>query len=186
MRSNARRAIAAAALCCAACGGSDEETAVGFPSRDWSGPYALQVERATTDCEGAEAPPPLGDMVLEIEQSVDNQAVVRIGPLVALGGRFDGDELEAVGSITQPVPLPDSLLARATASDSLDTISYRLQATFEGEGMLRGTYRIAAPDLVALAHGSGDRRCGYVYEVRGTSRLTAPVDVLQGGSAGRS
>lgn len=185
MRSNATRMIAAAALYCAACGGSGAEEEPGFPTRDWSGPYAVQVDDATTDCVGADAPPPLEDLVLEIDQSVENEAVVRVGPLIALGGRFDGDELEAVGTISEPVSLPDSMLARATAADSLETITYELRATFEGEGAFRGTYRIAAPDLVALARGTGDFRCEYVYEVRGTSPVTAPVEVLQEEAAGR-
>lgn len=185
MSSIATRTIAAAALCFAACGGSGEEEETAFPSRDWSGPYALQVEAATTDCEGADAPPPLGDLVLEVDQSIDNAAVVRVGPLIAMGGRFDGDELEAAGSITEPISLPDSMISRAAESDSLDTITYGLHARFEGEGALRGTYRIGAPDLVALARGTGDLRCEYVYEVRGTSRLTASAGSSQGRAGGR-
>lgn len=184
MRSNATRTIAAAALWCAACGGSGAEEEAGFPTRDWSGPYAVQVDEATTDCVGADAPPPLEDLVLDIEQSVENDAVVRVGPLIALGGRFDGDRLDAIGTISEPVSLPDSMLARATSADSLETITYELHATFEGEGF-RGTYRIGAPDLVALARGTGDFRCEYAYEVRGTGRVTAPIEVLQGGAAGR-
>lgn len=122
---------------------------------------------------GAEAPPPLEDAVLDIHQAIDNSAAALIGPLVALDGRFDGDELEAAGVITQPIPLPDSLAARADAADSLETITYGLRATFRQDGTLEGTYRVGAPDLVALARGSGAHRCEYVYEVRGAPRLSS-------------
>ena len=77
----------------------------------------------------------------------------------------------SVTPITQPIPLPDSLAARADAADSLETITYGLRATFRQDGTLEGTYRIGAPDLIALARGSGGYRCEYVYEVRGAPRL---------------
>lgn len=160
---------AAVLLVLAACGSEPEET--GFPTRDWSGPYALDVVEATTDCMGAEAPPPLDDAVLDVHHATDNSATARIGFLVAMDGRFDGDELEAAGSITQPIPLPDSIAARADAADSLETITYGLRATFRPDSTLAGTYRIGAPDLVALARGSGAHRCEYVYEVSGAPRL---------------
>lgn len=111
--------------------------------------------------------------MLEIHQAVDNSAAARIGPLVSMDGGFDGDELEAAGAITQPIPLPDSMAARADAADSLETITYELRATFRQDGTLEGTYRIGAPDLVALARGSGAHRCEYVYEVRGAPRLSS-------------
>ena len=111
--------------------------------------------------------------MLEIHQAVDNSAAARIGPLVSMDGGFDGDELEAAGAITQPIPLPDSLAARADAADSLETITYELRVTFRQDGTLEGTYRIGAPDLVALARGSGAHRCEYVYEVRGAPRLSS-------------
>jgi hypothetical protein len=152
------------ATACGSPGGDGEEA---FPSRDWSGPYALGVVESSTDCVAAEAPPPLDDTVLDVRQSVENEVTVQIGPLVAMSGRFDGDELEASGSITQPIPLPDSLAARATAEDSLETIAYALEATFAEDGMLAGRYVIRAPDLNALSRGTGAGRCQYVYEVRG-------------------
>lgn len=170
LKPNAKITIPAAVLCLAACG-SEPEQERGFPTRDWSGPYALEVVEATTDCEGADSPPPLGDAVLDIRQAVDNSAAARIGPLVSMDGGFDGDELEAAGAITQPIPLPDSLAARADAADSLETITYGFRATFRQDGTLEGTYRIGAPDLIALARGSGGHRCEYVYEVRGAPRL---------------
>jgi len=154
-------------LLVAACGSPDdgaEEAA--FPSRDWSGPYALVAVESSTDCVDAEAPPPLTDAVLDVRQSPDNAAVVRIPPLVEMEGRFDGDRLEAGGSISQPISLPESIAARAAPGDSLDTIGYSVEAEFAEEG-LEGRYVIRAPDLNALSSGSGAGRCEYVYEVRG-------------------
>ena len=151
----------------AACGSSDdgaEEAA--FPSRDWSGPYALTAVESSTDCAGSEAPPPLTDAVLDVQQSADNAAVVRIPPLVEMEGSFDGDRLEAAGSISQPISLPESIASRAAPEDSLDTIGYAVEAEFAGEG-LTGRYAIRAPDLNALSAGSGAGRCEYVYELRG-------------------
>jgi len=155
---------AAALLCAIACGGTDQEGA--FPSRDWSGPYAVRAVESSTDCLGAEAPPPLGDLVFDVRQTIGNEASLGIGPLISLTGRFEGDELEAAGEITQGLELPDSLIARASAIDSLETIAYRLAAKFAGDS-LRGRYLIRAPDLVALARGSGKHRCEYVYELLG-------------------
>ena len=150
-----------------ACGSSDdgaEEAA--FPSRDWSGPYALVAVDSSTDCAGAQAPPPLIDAVLDVRQSPDNVAAVRIPPLVEMEGQFDGDRLEAGGSIRQPISLPESIAGRAEPEDSLDTIAYAVEAEFTEEG-LEGRYVIRAPDLNALSAGSGAGRCEYVYEVRG-------------------
>ena len=158
-------------LAAAACGSPDdgaEETA--FPSRDWSGPYALTAVESTTDCGGAEAPPPLTDAVLDVRQSPDNTAVVRVPPLVEMQGRFDGDRLEAHGSINQPISLPASIAARAAPEDSLDTIGYEMEAEF-AEGGLEGRYRVRAPDLNALSAGSGPGRCEYVYDVRGRALI---------------
>lgn len=170
--------VIAALLWAIACGGTDDGSEAGFPSRDWSGDYALGVVESSTDCLNAEAPPPLGDLALEVRQSIDNHVTVMIGPLVTLAGRLDGDELTAGGEISQPIPLPDSMVARTTPSDSLETIVYRLEATFTGDS-LRGRYAIRAPDLVALARDTGKRRCSYEYAIRGTpltgrSRQEAP------------
>lgn len=155
-----------ALLTALACGETDDGAGDAFPSRDWSGTYSLRVLESSTDCLGAEAPPSLGDQSLEIRQTVDNDVTVVIGPLVALGGRLNGDELEARGEIWQPISLPDSLVARATEADSLETIAYWLEAELAGDS-LRGRYVIRAPDLIALTRGAGQRRCAYEYEVRG-------------------
>ncbi|HEU4464494.1 MAG TPA: hypothetical protein VFS53_05570 [Gemmatimonadota bacterium] len=151
----------------AACGtpdGDAEEKA--FPSRDWSGQYALEVVESSTDCADAETPPPLTDAVLDLMQAPDNWTVVRIPPLVEMGGEFDGDRLEANGSISQPISLPEEIASRAAPQDSLDTIGYEVEAEFAEDG-LTGRYSIRAPDLNALSAGSGAGRCEYVYEVRG-------------------
>ncbi|MGH7566674.1 MAG: hypothetical protein ACREK2_07575 [Gemmatimonadota bacterium] len=162
-----RSGVVVALFAATACGSQGEDGGEAFPSRDWSGSYALEAVESSTDCVGADAPPPLGETVLDVRQSLDNNATVRIGPMIAMGGRFDGDELEASGSITQPIPLPDSLAARASAEDSLETIGYALEASFAEDETLTGRYVIRAPDLNALFGGSGAGRCEYVYEVRG-------------------
>jgi len=168
------RTAVAPLLCAIACGGAEPADEAGFPSRDWSGPYALEVVESSTDCVGAEAPPPLGDTVLDVRQTLENEAAVHIGPLVALDGQFDGDALEARGAITQPISLPESLAARAAAEDSLETIGYALEVTFAEDQVLAGRYVVRAPDLNALSRGSGAGRCEYVYEIRGVPLIGGP------------
>jgi hypothetical protein len=153
-------------LLASGCGGTDDRSEAAFPSRDWSGPYALTAVESSTDCVGAEAPPPLTDAVLDVRQAPDNTAVVRVPPLVEMQGRFDGDRLEANGSISQPISLPASIASRAAPEYSLDTIGYAVETEF-AEGGLEGRYVIRAPDLNALSADSGAGRCEYVYEVRG-------------------
>lgn len=162
------RILSGILICCVtACGSQDDGAEeAGFPSRDWSGPYALEAAESSTDCAGAEAPPPLTDAVLDVRQSPDNAAVARIPPLVEMQGTFDGDRLTAGGAILQPISLPESIAGRAAPEDSLEAIGYALDVAFEGEG-LTGRYAIRAPDLNALSAGSGAGRCEYVYEVRG-------------------
>ena len=185
MRSIASTTFAVAWLAAACGGGTDDPDEPGFPSRDWSGSYAVDIAETATTCAGPEAGLPPGELLFEVRQSRDNDAEVFVGPLIALAGRFDGDELDAGGTIHEPVPLPDSLLARATAADSLETIVYSLHASFSGEGALEGTYRIRAPDLVALARGTGERRCEIVYELRGRASLMPPGEVRRRGPAER-
>jgi len=168
-----------------ACGETDDGAGPAFPSRDWSGTYSLRVVDSSTDCLGAEAPPPLGDLTLEIRQTIDNDVTVMIGPLVALGGRLNGDELEARGEIWQPISLPDSLVSRTSEVDSLETIVYRLEVALSGDS-LRGRYEIRAPDLIALARDAGERRCAQEYEVRGGELTGAlsPERRQAGGASG--
>lgn len=167
MRGMETRWLALAIIWVVGCGSPGDGEEPDFPSRDWSGSYALGVVESSTDCAGAEAPPPLGNIVLEVRQSQDNDAVLQVGPLVAMGGRFDGDEVEARGSVVQPIPLPDSLLARVSEADSLESIDYAMELRFAEDQTFAGRYVIRAPDLNALSSGSGAGRCEYVYEVRG-------------------
>jgi hypothetical protein len=160
------------ALGALACGGSgDDADEAGFPSRDWSGPYALEIVRSSTDCQGAEAPP-LGRVILDVRQTVENEVTLQMGPVVAMSGRLDGDALTASGGISEPIPLPDSLAARATPADSLETITYALDGTFAADSTLTGRYTIRAPDLIALARGTGPYRCEQVYELRAVPLLS--------------
>ncbi len=163
--------MACGILLAAACGAPDDGAEdAAFPSRDWSGPYGLEVVESSTDCAGSEAPPPLTDAVLDVRQALDNTAIARIPPLVEMRGQFDGDHLEAGGSISQPISLPESIASRAAPEDSLDTIGYVVEVEFAEDG-LEGRYEIRAPDLNALSTGSGAGRCGYVYVVRGRSLM---------------
>ena len=167
MRGRRTKWLAMAIVWAVGCGSPGDDEGPDFPSRDWSGPYALEEVESSTDCAGAEAPPPLGNTVLEVRQSPDNDAILGVGPLVAMGGRFDGDEVEARGSVVQPIPLPDSLLARVSEADSLESIDYAMELSFAQDQTFAGRYVIRAPDLNALSRGSGAGRCEYVYELRG-------------------
>lgn len=167
MRGRRTKWLAVAIVGAAGCGSPADDEGPDFPSRDWSGPYALQVAESSTDCAGAEAPPPLGNTVLEVRQSPDNDANLRVGPLVVMRGQFDGDEVQARGSVNQPISLPDSLLARVSEADSLESIDYAIELRFAEDQTFAGRYVIRAPDLNTLSSGSGAGRCEYVYEVRG-------------------
>jgi hypothetical protein len=162
-----RKWLALAIVWAVGCGSPGDDAGPDFPTRDWSGPYSVEVVESSTDCAGAEAPPPLGNTVLEVRQSPDNDAVLGVGPLVSMGGRFDGDDVEARGSVVQPISLPDSLLARVSEADSLESIDYAMELSFAEDRTFTGRYVIRAPDLNALSSGSGAGRCEYVYEVRG-------------------
>ena len=176
-----RSIILTLAIAAIGCGGESDD-GTEFPTRDWSGPYALQVVASSTDCLESETPPPLGDVVLDIRQSVDNAVTLQMGPVVAMEGRMEGDALAASGAITQPIGLPESLLARSTPADSLETISYALDGTFAADSTLTGSYVIRAPDLNALARGTGARRCEQTYEIRGVPLLS--VNERAAGGAG--
>jgi hypothetical protein len=126
---------------------------------------------SSTDCQGAEAPP-LGDVILDVRQSVENVVTLQMGPVVSMTGTLDGDALSASGSISQPIPLPDSLVARATPADSLETITYALDGTFAADSTLTASYVIRAPDLIALSRGTGAHRCGQTYELEGVPLLS--------------
>jgi hypothetical protein len=182
MRGKKMSWLAAAIVWSIGCGSPGDDGSPDFPSRDWSGPYRLETVDSSTDCTGADAPPTLGDTVLDVRQSPDNDVTLQVGPLISLSGRFDGDAIEARGSIVQPIPLPDSLLARASAADSLESIDYAMELTFAEDRTLAGRYVIRAPDLNALSSGSGAGRCEYDYELRGAPLIDRPEE--ESGAAG--
>ncbi len=146
----------------ASCGEGDD----GYPSRDWSGRYATTVSEAATDCHGATGPPPMTGFILALEQARNNRVTVTMNPLIGLAGEFRGDRLEARNVVEGPVELPDSILARATVTDSLETIIYGLEADFSRNGFV-GRYVIRAPDLRALVLEGKGSRCDYRYRLAG-------------------
>ena len=68
-------AVAAGLLSAVACGGDE-----GYPSRDWSGRYAAQVVEASTDSQGANAPPPMTGLIVSHEHYDNNRAAVQLTP----------------------------------------------------------------------------------------------------------
>jgi hypothetical protein len=154
--------LAAGLLAAVACGGGDE----GYPSRDWSGRYATQVVEASTDCQGATAPPPMTGLILSLEHYDNNRVAVQMTPVIRLAGGFEGDHLETTNFIQEPVSMPDTLLARVTSADSIETITYRFEADFERNGF-QGRYLIRAPDLRALVLEGTGKRCQILYTLSG-------------------
>jgi len=163
-RSTASGALAALALALACGGGSDEPR---YPTQDWSGTYLTKVTRSSTDCSGADYPPVMPGFQLVVNQFPNNRATAVMGPIIKLTGDFTGDELDVRQVVQEDIPLPDSLLQRATAADSLETITYRLTASFDGDGYT-GEYLVRTPDLPALVRKEKKRRCEYRYELEGT------------------
>lgn len=155
-------ALALAGSAMAACGGGDDP----YPSRDWSGRYATTVSESGTDCHGAAAPPSMTGFILVLEQTRNNRVTVTMNPVVRLAGAFTGDRLDAGNVVQEPVALPDSILARAAPADSLDTITYDLEADFARNGFV-GRYVIRAPDLRALVTEGEGSRCEYRYRLAG-------------------
>lgn len=150
----------------AVCGGLVAACDGGPVLRNWSGRYAALVVESSTDCVDAEAPPPMPAFVLDLIQQTDDTVILTLNPLVQLGGRFDGDRLEAQAVVIEPVGLPDSIAERATPADSLETITYRFEAAFSESGF-QGEYVVRSPDLLALVHRGEGARCDYRYELRG-------------------
>ena len=87
------------------------------------------------------------------------------GPVIAMRvagrGRADGERRDL-----HPIRCP-TLSARATPADSLETISYALDATSPRLDVDGELHVIRAPDLIALARGTGARRCEQTYELWG-------------------
>ncbi|CAN5145968.1 MAG: hypothetical protein H0W36_06485 [Gemmatimonadetes bacterium] len=164
------RLTAVGVLAAVACGPADS-------SRDWSGRYGTRVEEATTDCFDAEAPPSITGFILDLTRHAADSVTVTLNPIVRLEGRFEGDHLTARMKVVEPIGLPDSIIARTMPSDSLDTITYVLEADFAGEGF-QGDYVIRSPDLRALFEGEGGR-CDYRYGLAGE---LIPAPAPPGGS----
>lgn len=146
--------------------GCGREGGDAYPSGDWGGRYGTTVSQAATDCYGATAPPSMTGFILDLDHQRNNRATVTMNPVVRLAGEFHGDRLEAGNAVVAPVALPDSLLAGVTEADSIETITYRLEADFSRNGFV-GTYVIRAPDLRALAAEGEAARCEYSYRLAG-------------------
>lgn len=167
-----RAALVAALLAAAlACGGDEEP---GYPSRDWSGWYQSRMTGSSTDCHGSELPPPLSGLTMTVEHHPNNRASVRMGSFVSLTGAFESDTLHATTSFDIPVALPDTIAARVTPADSVDTVAYDLSAVF-ADSAFAGTYLIRTPDINALARGEGPGRCSYRYELSGVEVEDLPT-----------
>lgn len=156
-----------------ACGGDEEE----YPSRDWTGRYATRTLDSSTDCTGVDLPPPLTGFFLELDQHPNNRATLRLNPLVALTGEFEGDNLQAEGRVQADIDLPEQMLERSEA-DSVDLTTYTLSADFVGVGF-EGTYRIRTADIRAIADGEGPVRCTQRYELRGRMLRSLSPDEIE-------
>lgn len=154
--------LVAGLLTLVACEGGDD----GYPSRDWSGRYATRIVESSTDCQGAAVPPPITGLIISLEHYDNNQVAVQMTPVIRLAGGFEGDHLEATHLIREPISLPDTLLARATPADSIETVAYLFEADFEGNGF-QGQYVIRAPDLRALVLEGTGKRCQIRYTFSG-------------------
>lgn len=157
-----------------ACGGDEEE---GYPSRDWTGRYATRTLDSSTDCTGVDLPPPVTGFFLALDQHPNNRATLRLNPLVAMTGEFEGDHLEAEGRVQADIDLPEQMLQRSDA-DSVDLTTYALSADFEGVGF-EGTYTIRSADIRAIADGRGPVRCTHRYELRGRTLRSLSPDELE-------
>ncbi|MBW3660637.1 MAG: hypothetical protein KY397_03275 [Gemmatimonadetes bacterium] len=168
VRATVLAALAAAGLGCA--DGDDPD----YPSKEWSGWYQSRMTGSSTDCHGADLPPPMSGFTMTVEHHANNRASVRMGTFVGLSGEFAGDTLRATTSFDVPIQLPDTLVARATPADSLDTVAYRLDAVF-ADSTFTGSYVIRTPDLNALARRQGPGRCAYRYELSGVEVEDLPT-----------
>lgn len=170
----------AVALFLAVCGTGDEPEGT-YPSRNWSGRYGSRMVDSATDCSGEEEAPPLGGFFLELDHHPNNRATLRFNPLVGLTGEFQGDHLEAMGTVVAGFD-PPGPAAGGTTGDSLDTTTYTLQADFRGVGF-EGTYRIRTADVRAVAAGEGQRLCTHRYEISGQSLRSLSPEELEGDEA---
>lgn len=164
--------VAAPLALALACGGGEEER--DYPSREWSGWFQSRMTGSSTDCWGADLPPPLTGFTMTVEHHLNNRADVRMGTFVSLTGAFDSDSLHATTSFDVPVGLPDSIADRATPEDSLDSVTYRLDAVF-ADSAYTGTYVVRTPDINALSRGESPGRCAYRYEIAGVEVADLPT-----------
>ena len=148
-----------AGLAFAACGGD-------YPSRDWSGDYLISMVGSSSDCHEATVPPPMPQMVVELDQKSDNSATLMLNPFVPLEGAFRGDELVVTGSSVEALSLPDTLRRRIEPADSFDTVAYAFRGEFD-DWRFRGQYVIRSPDVRALVRGARPLRCTIRYELAG-------------------
>jgi len=156
--------------------GTEDEPKETYPSQNWSGRYATRTVDSATDCTGEEDAPPLGGFFLELDHHPNNRATLRLNPLVGLSGEFEGDHLEATGTVVTGFDAPGTASDGMTG-DSLDTTTYTLQADFSGASF-EGTYRIRAADVRAMAAGDGKSLCTHRYEITGRSmRSLSPGDL---------
>lgn len=154
-----------------ACGGGEE---IDYPSREWSGWFQSRMTGSSTDCRGADLPPPLTGFTMTVEHHLNNKADVRMGTFVSLTGSFDADSLHATTSFDVPLALPDSIADRAAPEDSIDSVTYRLDAVF-ADSAYTGTYVIRTPDINALSRGESPGRCAYRYEIAGVEVADLPT-----------
>jgi len=156
--------------------GTEDEPEETYPSRNWSGRYATRTVDSATDCSGEEDAPSLGGFFLELDHHPNNRATLRFNPLVGLTGEFEGDHLEATGTLVAGFD-PPGPAAGETTGDSLDATTYTLQADFQGAGF-EGTYRIRTADVRAVSTGEGESLCTHRYEILGQSlRLLSPEEL---------
>jgi len=159
MRMASRVVMMAAGVALAACGKD-------YPSRDWSGDYLVSMVGSSSDCHESTVPPPMPQMIVELDQKSDNSATLMLNPVVPLEGAFQGDELVVTGSSVEALGLPDTLQQRIQPADSFDTIAYEFRGKFEN-WRFRGQYAIRSPDVRALVRGAKPLRCSIRYELLG-------------------
>lgn len=166
-------AVVLAAVPILALGCGDGEP-TGYPTREWSGWFQSHMTDSSTDCWGADLPPPLKGFTMTVQHHLNNRADVRMGTFVSLSGAFEDDSLHATTSFDVPVALPDSIAARVTPEDSIDTVTYRLDAVF-ADSAYAGTYVVRTPDINALSRGESPGRCSYRYRIEGVEVEDLPT-----------
>ena len=149
----AERTAACAALCLAAvaaCAPDEPESA--WPSRNYSGTYAVHARVSENACQAPVFA--FGDtLLLEVAQAFDNQAVVRIAPVIVARGAFRGDRLEARSAVALPA-------AAAAAAEPADSLRYDLTLDFADDAVA-GSYAVQQPALADMD------ACRQAFELKG-------------------